>query len=155
VGPTYRRCFPRARPLYLSLSAPLSPPVSLSSTSRPRSPHRGRAHDRAFFGHVHAPAPCSPTSPLSLAPSLSLYPRVQGAPPPPAVDRCLFCGHRRAHAPSSATVSSALLPAARDTLRGALSLSAASGPRSPKQSSRSRSSATVTPSSPCVSVVAS
>jgi hypothetical protein len=45
---------------------------------------------------------------------------MQGAPPPPAVDHCLFCGRRRARASSSATVSSALLLAARDTLRCAL-----------------------------------
>jgi hypothetical protein len=45
----------------------------------------------------------------TLSPSLLLCPRVQRAPPPPAVDRCLFRGHRRARAPSSATVSSALL----------------------------------------------
>jgi hypothetical protein len=55
---------------------------------------------------------------------------MQGAPPPLAVNRCLFCGRRRACAPSSATVSSASLSAAWDTLRCALSLSAASGPRS-------------------------
>jgi hypothetical protein len=46
-----------------------------------------------------------------LSPSLSLCPRVQGAPPPPTVDRYLFCGHRRVCAPSSATVSSASLSA--------------------------------------------
>jgi hypothetical protein len=73
VGPTYQRCFPRARPLPLSVSP--SSPVSSSLTSHPRSPRRGRAHDRAFSGHVRAPspllslAPCSPTSPLSFAPS--------------------------------------------------------------------------------------
>jgi hypothetical protein len=58
-----------------SLSVPPSPPVSSSSTSHPRSPHRGRAHVRAFSGHVCAPvpllspAPYSPTSALSFAPS--------------------------------------------------------------------------------------
>jgi hypothetical protein len=40
-----------------SLSVPPSPLVSSSSTSHPRSPRRGRAHDRAFSGHVRAPAP--------------------------------------------------------------------------------------------------
>jgi hypothetical protein len=49
-----------------------------SSTFRPRSPRRGRAHDRAFSGHVRAPAlllspaSCSPTPPLSFAPSAQL-----------------------------------------------------------------------------------
>jgi hypothetical protein len=57
---------------------------------------------------------------------------VQGAPPPPAIDRCLFCGYRRACAPSSATVSSALLSAARDTLQCALSLPAAPSSYSPE-----------------------
>jgi hypothetical protein len=62
----------------LSLSAPPTPPVSASLTSRPRSPRCGRAHDRAFSGHVQAPAllltpaPCSPTSPLPFAPSAQL-----------------------------------------------------------------------------------
>jgi hypothetical protein len=55
-----------------SLSVPPSPPVSPSLTSRPRSPHCGCAHDRAFPDHVRAPAPCSPTSPLSFAPSAQL-----------------------------------------------------------------------------------
>jgi hypothetical protein len=91
----------------------------------------------------------------TLSPSLSLYPREQRALPPPADDHCLFCGHRRVRAPSSATVSSALLSAARDTLRCALSLSIASGPRSPEQSSRNRSPAVVAPSSLCASAVAS
>ena len=68
----------RRRPLSrapASLSVPPSPPVSLSSTSHPLSSRRGCAHDRAFPGHVRAPtpllslAPCSPTSPLSFAPS--------------------------------------------------------------------------------------
>jgi hypothetical protein len=64
---------PPQRPL--SLSVPPPPPVSSSSTSRPQSPRRGRAHDRAFSGHVRVPAPllslapCLPTSPLSFAPS--------------------------------------------------------------------------------------
>jgi hypothetical protein len=31
----------------------------------------------------------------TLSPSLSLCPRKQRAPPPPIVDRCLFCGRRR------------------------------------------------------------
>jgi hypothetical protein len=62
-------------PSVRSLSVPPPPPVSSSSTSRPQSPRRGRAHDRAFSGHVRVPAPllslapCLPTSPLSFAPS--------------------------------------------------------------------------------------
>jgi hypothetical protein len=57
---------------------PAIPTCQLSLTSRPRSPRRGRAHDRAFSGHVRAPAPllspapCSPTSHLSFAPSTQL-----------------------------------------------------------------------------------
>jgi hypothetical protein len=91
----------------------------------------------------------------TLLPSLSLCPRTQRAPPPPAVDCCLFCGHCCVRAPYSATVSSALLSAARDTLRCALSLSVLSGPRSPEQSSRSWSPAAVAPLSSWASVVAS
>jgi hypothetical protein len=70
VGQSYRRCFPRAHPLPLSI--PPSPPVSPSLTSCPRSPRRGRAHDRAFSGHVRSPATCSHTYPLSFAPSSQL-----------------------------------------------------------------------------------
>jgi hypothetical protein len=64
--------FPSCAP---TLSVPPSPPISSSATSHPRSPRRGHAHVHAFSGHVHAPAPllspapCSPTSPLSFAPS--------------------------------------------------------------------------------------
>jgi hypothetical protein len=132
VGQSCRRCSSPPCPLSLCPAIPtcqlvlkLSPTISPPWT-RPRSPRRGRAHDHALSRHVYALAPllslapCSPTSPLSFAPSLSLCPRVQGAPPPPVVHRYLFCGHRRARAPSSATVSSALLSAARDTLRCAL-----------------------------------
>jgi hypothetical protein len=150
VGPTYQRCFPRARPLPLSLSCR----PHLSTRPQPR------AHDLPAVDaptSVRSPAPSAPRAPFeprallthlpsliralyqTLSPSLSLCPHVQRAPPPPAVDHCLFCGHRRVRAPSSATVSSASLLAARDTLQCALSLSAASGPRSPEQSLHSRS----------------
>jgi hypothetical protein len=107
---------------------PAVPTCQPSLTSRPRSPHRGRAHDRAFSGHVLAPvpllspAPCSPTSPRSFTPSanpppsLSLCPHEQRAPPPPAVDCCSFRGHRRVYAQSRATVSSTSPSVARDTL---------------------------------------
>jgi hypothetical protein len=64
-------------PCPLSLS-PAVPTCQPSLTSRPRSPRRARAHDRAFSKHVPAPAPilspapCSPTSPLSFEPSARL-----------------------------------------------------------------------------------
>jgi hypothetical protein len=136
----------------------LSPTISPSWTCprpcvlRPRPRPRAPFEPRVVLTHLSSLicALCS-----TLSPSLSLCPRVQGTPPPPAIDYCLFRGRRRARAPSSATVSSALLSSARDTLRCALSLSTASGPRSPEPSSRSRSSATVAPSSPCASAVAS
>jgi hypothetical protein len=77
-----------------------------------------------------SPSPCSPTSPRSFAPSTKpSRPLSRSAhacrepPPPPAVDRCPFYGHRRVRAPARATVSSASLSAARDTLRCALPLS--------------------------------
>jgi hypothetical protein len=149
VGPACRRKPERA--LSLSLSAPWArsvnavlfpralslcltvPTCQLSLTFCPRSPRRGRAHDR-----VQAPAPCSPTSPLSFAPStqlprpLSRSARANRAPPLPADAHRLFSGHRCARAPSSATVSFALPSATRDTLLCALSLSVSSGPCSPE-----------------------
>jgi hypothetical protein len=54
------------------------------------------------------------------SPSLSLCPREQRAPPPPAVDYWPFYGHRHFRAPSNATVSFASPSAARDTLCCAL-----------------------------------
>jgi hypothetical protein len=134
--------------LVLNLPPTISPPWT-----RPRQRVlRPRLCPHALLAHLPSliRALCQ-----TLSPSLSLYRRMQGAPPSPVVDRCLFCGHRCVRAPSSATVSSASLSAARDTLRCALSLSVASSPRSPKQSSRSRSPATVAPSSLCSSAVAS
>jgi hypothetical protein len=164
VGQTCRRWFPHVRPLSLSLprrlhwSAVLNLPPTISPPwTRPRSPRRGRAHDRTFSGHVRAPAPLlspapySPTPPLSFAPSaqlsrpLSLCPREQGAPPPPADDHCLFRGRRCTHVSSSVTVSFAFLSAARDTLRCTLYFPAASGPRSLERFLRSRSPAAVDP----------
>jgi hypothetical protein len=65
--------FPRAFSLSLCTAVPT---CQSSLTSRPRSPRRGRAHVRAFSGHVPAPAPllslapCSPTFPRSFAPSV-------------------------------------------------------------------------------------
>jgi hypothetical protein len=155
----------RFPPRSLSL-CPAVPTCQSSLTSHPRSPRRGRSHVLAFSGHVRtlAPllslAPYSPTSPRSFAPStkssrpLSRSMRATRAPPPAAVDRCLFCSHRRVRALSRATVSSALLSAARDTLRCALSFSVLSSPRSPEQSSRSQSPAAVASSLPCASIVA-
>jgi hypothetical protein len=64
------------------------PTCQPSSTSRPRSPRRGCAHDRAFFGHVRAPTPLLSSRParppllshlrplpISLALSLTLLTR--------------------------------------------------------------------------------
>jgi hypothetical protein len=135
----------------------------VSLTSRPRSPHRGRAHVRALSGHIRAPAPlltllpCSPTSPLPFVPSaqLSRSAHANREPPPPSADvHRLFYGRCCARAPSSATVSFALPLATRDTLRCALPLFGLSGLRSPKWFLRSRSSATVAPSRPCAPAVA-
>jgi hypothetical protein len=97
---------------------------------------------RALLAHLPSLI-CVLCQTLSL--SLSLCPCEQRAPPPPADDHCLFRGRRHARAPSIATVSFAFLSAAQDTLRCALSLPAASGPRSPVQFLRSRSLAAVNP----------
>jgi hypothetical protein len=167
VGPVYQRCCSRARPLSLSLSAPPTPLVSTSLTSRPRSPCRGRAHVRVFSGHDRAPAPllnpapCLPTSPLPFAPSaqlccsLSRSARASQEPPPSPSDvHHLFRGRRCVRAPSRATVSFALSSASRDTLCCAPSLPGSAGPRSPEWFLRSRSSAIVAPSRPCASAAA-
>jgi hypothetical protein len=147
VGPTCRRWFPRVRPL--SLSLPRRPHLSAVPNLSPTISRRGRAHVHSFSGHVRAPfGPRALLAHLSslicalcpaLSPSLSLCPRVQRTPPSPADAHCLFYGHRRARAPSSATMSFTLLSAARDTLRCALSLPVVSGPRSPEHLLRSRS----------------
>jgi hypothetical protein len=124
--------------LVLNLSPTISPPWS-----RPR-PHVLRPHPSSCapfeprFLLAHLPSLICALYP-TLSPSLSLCPREHGTPPPPTDAHCLFHGRRRARAPSSATVSSALLLAARDTLRCALSLPAASGPHSPEHFLRSRS----------------
>jgi hypothetical protein len=140
--------------LVLNLPPTISPPWTRPRPRVlwPRPCPRAPFEPRALLAHLSSLicALC-PT----LSPSLSLCPRVQGAPPSLAVDRCLFRDRRRARAPSSATVSSALLPAAWDTLRCALSLPIASGPRSPEFLLCSRSSATIALSSPCAFVVAS
>jgi hypothetical protein len=121
-----------------NLSPTISPPWTLPHPHvlRPRPRPHAPFEPRALLAH--------PSSLIcALCPTLSLCPRVQGAPPLPTDVRCPFCGHRRAHASSFALVSSASPLAARDTLRCAFSLSAASSPRSPKQSSRVGSPATV------------
>jgi hypothetical protein len=99
---------------------PTVPTCQSSSTFRPQSPLRGRAHDCVFSSHVRAAAPCSPTSPLLFAPSaqlaLSLTLPTRAGSPATARQRPLsvpWLPSRRA--PSSATVSFALLSAARDT----------------------------------------
>jgi hypothetical protein len=104
---------------------------------RPRPRTRAPFEPRALLAHLPSLicALCQ-----TLSPSLSLCPCMQGAPPLPPVDRCLFCGHRRVRAPSNATVSSASLSTSRDTLQCALSLSVSSGSRSPEQSLQPESS---------------
>jgi hypothetical protein len=151
--------FPRALSLSLCPAVPnLSPTISPPWTCpqlrvlRPRPCARAPFEPRALFAHLPSLI-CALCQTLSL--SLSLCPRVQRAPPPPAVDRCPFCDHRRVHAPSCATVSFASPSAARDTLWCARPLSGSSGPRSPERFLRSRSPATVAPSRPCASAVAS
>jgi hypothetical protein len=149
-----------ARACSLSL-CPAVPTCQPSLTSRPRSPRRGApttarspatSEPRALLAHLPSficalcPAP---------SPSLSLYPREPRAPPPPTDAHRLFCGRSCARAPSSATVSFALPSATRDTLRCALSLYDAPGPRSLERSLAQPESTTVAPSSPCASVVAS
>jgi hypothetical protein len=168
MGPTCRCCFPRARPLSLSLSLSVlpSPPVSHPQPPAHDPPPWTRPRPRVLWPRLRPRAPFEPRALLAhlpslirtlcqtLSPSLSLCPRVQRAPPPLVVDRCLFYSHHRVHALSSAMVSSASLSAAWDTLRCALSISAQSGPRSPEQSSRCRSPTAVALSSPCASTIA-
>jgi hypothetical protein len=73
----------RARSLSL---CPVVPTCQSSLTSRPRSPHHGRAHDRTFSGHVRAPRPARPPPlshlcplPSSLALSLALPTRAESS----------------------------------------------------------------------------
>jgi hypothetical protein len=155
----------RARSLSLCPAVPTCLPVSnLSPTIsppwtrprphvlRPRLSPRTPFEPRALLAHL-------PSLICTLCPapslSLSLCPRELRAPPPPTDAHRLFRGHRCACAPSSATVSFALPSATQDTLRCALSLPAASGPRSSKSFLAQPKSATVAPSSPCASAVAS
>jgi hypothetical protein len=144
----HRSFLPRARSLSLSRHPHLSaihnlPPMISPPWTRPRPcvlrPHpcaRAPFELRALLAHLFSLI-CALCQILS--PSLSLCPREQRAPPSPADDHCLFRGRRRARAPSSATVSSTLLSAARDTLRCALSLPVAPVPCSPEHFLRSQS----------------
>jgi hypothetical protein len=164
VGPSCRRRSFPPRSISLSRCPHLSAVPNLSLTI---SPPRSRPRPRVLRPRPCARAPFEPRALLThlpslicalcqtLSPSLSLCPGVQGAPPPLAVDRCLFCGYRRVRAPSSATVSSASLSAARDTLRCALPLSGLPGPRTPERFLRSRSPAAIAPSRPYANAVAS
>jgi hypothetical protein len=166
VGPSYQHhSFPAPRPLSLSLSRRphlsavpnLSPTISPPWTCprprvlRPRPCARAPFEPRALLTHLPSLicALCQTPSP-----SLSLCPRVQRAPTPPAIDCCPFCGLHHVCAPSRATVSSASLLAARDTLRCALPLSGSSGPRSPERFLRSRSPTAVAPSYSCAFAIA-
>jgi hypothetical protein len=129
-----------------NLSPKISPPWT-----RPRSRDlRPRPSPRALLAHL-------PSSICALCPALSLSRSAHAnrGPPPPSIDvHRLFCGRRCARVPSSATVRFALPLATRDTLRCALSLPAAPGPRSPEHFLAQPESATVAPSSLCASVVA-
>jgi hypothetical protein len=174
VGANQRALIPP--PLSLSLATPWARPVSAgslacahspslcpavptcqpSSTFRPRSPRRGRTHDRAFPGHVRAPAPllspvpCSPTSPLSFEPSTQHSRPVSLALPTRAGSHAT--ARRRplpvpwlpslpcpvqCHGELLLTVSCSGHPLVCP------SFPAASGPRSPEQLLRSRSPAAV------------
>jgi hypothetical protein len=126
AGPAYRRQPERTHSLSLTLAAlwdraistilslphahslslcPAVPTCQPSLTSRPRSPHHGRAHDRAFSGHVPAPvpllspAPCSPTSPRSFVPS---------AKPPHPLSRSAHACRELRHRPPSTAARSAV-----------------------------------------------
>jgi hypothetical protein len=102
-----------------NLSPTISPPWTRprSRVLRPRPRARAPFEPRALLAHLPSLicALCQTPSP-----SLSLCPREQRAPPPPTVDCCPLCGHRRVCASSRATVSSASSLVAWDTLRCAL-----------------------------------
>jgi hypothetical protein len=133
---------------HLSAVSNLSPTISPSWTRpRPRvlwprpSPH-APFEPRALLAHL--PSPICALYPAP-SPSLSQCPRESRAPPPPADVHRLFHGCRCARAPSSSTVSFALLSATWDTLQCTLSLPAVPGPCSPERFLRSQSPATVDP----------
>jgi hypothetical protein len=160
MGPTYQRRFfsARARSLSSSRTPPVIP-LCVPNLS-PTFPRRGRAHDRAFSGHLRtsspllSPAPRSPISPAHLCPQpnplapLSLYAHDPVAPLPLTEGRRPFCAHRRTRALSLALVNSASPSATWDILRVALSLFDLLGPRSPEHFLRSRRADVVDPH-PC------
>jgi hypothetical protein len=165
MGQACRRRFSRPCPRFPL--CPADPTCQPSLTSRPRSPHRGRTHVRTFSDHVPAPAPllspapCSPTSPRSLAPSaepprpLSRSARARPEPrhrPPTSVARSTVAVELPAV--SITPVSSTLSPATWNTPRLAPNPSSPPGPRSPEFFLCSRSSATVASSRPFATTVA-
>jgi hypothetical protein len=153
MGPIYRRRSFSLHPL--SLSVPPSPHVSHPQPPA-HNPPPWHPRPRVLRPRPRACAPFEPRAllahltslicALSRAPSLSisLCTRDQRTPPL-TVGCCPFCNHRRAHAPSFTSVSSASPLAARDTLRCALPLSGLPGLCSPKQFLCSRSPAVVDP----------
>jgi hypothetical protein len=137
TDPTCQR-FPNLSPTISSLWTRPRPRIL-----RPRSSPRAPFDPRALLAHLPSSI-CALCPALSLSLSRSAHANREPLPPPTDVRR-LFRGRRCAHAPSSATVSSALPSATRDTLRCALSLPAAPGPRSLEPFLRSRSPAAVDP----------
>jgi hypothetical protein len=142
---------PRLSVPFLSHARPL---LSLSHrphlSARPQPavhvpPPWTRPRPRDLRPPPHVLAPFEPRAPLAhfppltcalsrtLSPPLSLCARDQIAPSPLTVDRRPFYDHRRARAPSVASVSSALLSTTRDTFWFALPLSDLPGPRSPER----------------------
>jgi hypothetical protein len=141
-----------------SLSALPTPPVSSSSTSRPRSPHRGRAHDHVIPCHLRtsppllSPAPCSPTFPRSLVPtaepSRPLSRSAHATRPfcyrlPTSAARSMVTVELPAT--SVALVSFALSPTTWNASRFAPKPSGSPGPHSPEHFLRSRSPTAVDP----------
>jgi hypothetical protein len=135
-----------------NLPPTISPPWTRSRPCvlQPRLSPRAPFEPRALLAHL--PSLICALCPVP-SPSLSLCPREQRAPPPLADAHRMFCGHRCACAPSSATVSFALPSATRDTLWCALSLPVASGPRPPERFLAQPESATVALLSPSASPV--
>jgi hypothetical protein len=137
-----------------ALSLSRRPHLSTIPNLSPTIPRRGRAHVRAFSGHVPtpapllSPAPCSPTSPRSLAPSAE-PPRHR---PPMSSARSMVA----VELPAAfvAPVSSALSHATWNTPRFAPNPSSPPCSLSPEIFRCSRSSATVASLRPCTTVVA-
>jgi hypothetical protein len=137
----------------------LSPTISPSWTRpcprvlRPRPSPCTPFEPHALLAHLPSSI-CALCQALSLSLTHSAHTNREPPPPPADVHR-LFRGRRCARAPSSATVSFALLSASRDTLRCAPSLPGSAGLRSPEWFLRSRSSATIAASRPCASAATS